>query len=400
MARQRSWWRRLFTRTQSVDQESRSAGSNFQVVIDGTPVDAPMAAYRGGMSIPGGWRAANLIADLLGRLPWDAYRDYGSEPTRKLDPRPPLLERPDPQNTRMTTFSSWALDLVWHGNAVGIIAARNAQGTPTAVFPVPAQQVGVRRVHESTYSPLPVGSIEYTIGPLMLGEHDVLHIKGPCEPGALRGFGVLEAHLSGALSLAMEQQRQAQSVSQHGVPTGVLKSLDPDATEDELKDTKAAWLASQRDRTVAVLNATADFQPLSWNPEELQLVEARKYSLVEIANIFGLPGKYVLAETGQSMTYSNVVMEAMELLRFGSPAGHLARFEQALSDVFPRGTVVKADLDALLRSDTKSRYEAYAVALDPVTGFMHRDEVRELEDLPPEEQPAAIPVEDTPAGRG
>ena len=38
-------------------------------------------------------------------------------------------------------------------------------------------------------------------------------------------------------------------------------------------------------------------------------------------------------------------------------------------------------LDALLRADSKTRSEVYARALDPITGWMTRAEVRELENL-------------------
>lgn len=371
-------------------EQTRAAGSVFQTVIDGTPIDYPASIYRGGMSIPGGWRAANLIADLLGGVPWFAYRRRSGRPVELLDPTPLLLEQPAPPDVRMTTFSSWGLDLVWHGNAVGIIAARNAQGTPTAVYPVPADQVGVRRVTDAKFSPLPVGEIEYSVGRLRgLSPYDVIHIKGPCAPGGLRGMGVLEAHLEGTLNLAHEQAKQAASISHHGVPTGILKSQNPDLTAPEAADLKAGWLASQQNRTIAVLNATTDFSPLSWNPEELQLVEARKFTLHELALIFGLPLSFLGVEQS-SRTYTNVEQEAINLIKF-TLGGHLARFEQTLSLAFPRGTVVKADLDSILRADTLTRYQAHQIGLS--SGFLTTDEVREIEDRPPlPEQPDPAPA--------
>lgn len=382
----KTWWRRLL----GVDerQENRTAGSGFEVIIDGNPMVFPISVYKGGMSIPGAWRAANLISDLLGSVPWCAYRSYGGNPTEKIEPTPPLLEQPDPENNRMDTFSSWALDLIWNGNACGIIADRNSDGYPTAVYPVPADQVGVRRVFATSYSPLPIGSIEYNIGPLTLSPYDVIHIKGPHAPGALRGFGVLEAFLNGTLSLHLEQQKQAQSLAEHGVPTGLLKVTNPDATEDDLKAAKAGWLASQASRTIAALNATTDFQPLAWNPEQMQMVEARKYSLVELALIFGVPAYFLNADQA-SRTYSNVEQEGLNLLKY-TLAGHLARFEQTLSAAFPRGTKVEADLDSVLRSDTLTRYQAYQIGVQ--TGFLELNDVRAREYMAPLPETATPPV--------
>jgi phage portal protein BeeE len=45
---------------------------------------------------------------------------------------------------------------------------------------------------------------------------------------------------------------------------------------------------------------------------------------------------------------------------------------------------VKFEVDGLLRADAKTRAEIYALGLDPVSGWISRDEVRQLEDLPPE----------------
>ncbi|MEV7263982.1 phage portal protein [Micromonospora aurantiaca] len=344
-------------------------------IIDGVAVDGSGESgtrYRGGMSIPGAWRCAVLLSDLLGQIPWDAFRSYGGQTLERIAPRPPLLEQPNPPDTRMTSFSSWGLDLIWHGNAVGIIAARNAYSQPTAAIPVPAEQVGVRRItRPGMSSVLPIGALEYSIGTMRLGSHEVIHIKGPCQPGAVRGMGVLEAHME-TLDLAREQARQARSVSSHGVPTGVLKSENPDLTAVEAKDLKTKWMDSQRDRTIAVLNATTSFEPLAWNPEELQLLDARKFSLHELALIFGVPLSFLGVETS-NRTYRSDVTEAINLLKF-SLGGHLARFEQTLSLAFPRGTVAAANLDAILRADVLTRYQAYAIGLDKQ--FLGIDEVR------------------------
>lgn len=374
---------RILTRYQSRAVEQHTRAITEFAIVDGVAVDGSGESgnrYRGAMSIPGAWRASVLLSDLLGEVPWHAYRQFAGRPVELLDPTPPLLEQPHWPDTRMTTFSSWGLDLIYHGNALGVIAARNALGWPTAAVPVPAEQVGVRRITKPGMSSvLPVGSIEYAIGAMRLGSQDMIHIKGPCQPSALRGMGVLEAHLEGALALAREQIRQAQSLSQHGVPTGVLKVTNPDATTQSLKDAKAGWLASQRDRTVAVLNATTEFEALSWNPEEMQLVEARRYSLTDMELIFGLPVGW-LGGMSSARQYSNIEQDAINLLKF-SLGGHLARFEQTLSLAFPRGTQAKANLDAILRPDTLARYQAHQIGI--TAGFLLDDEARELENRPP-----------------
>jgi hypothetical protein len=52
---------------------------------------------------------------------------------------------------------------------------------------------------------------------------------------------------------------------------------------------------------------------------------------------------------------------------------------------------VKFELDGLLRADALTRSQVYAAALDLITGWLTRAEVRELEDLPPESTPPTAP---------
>ncbi|GAA2543729.1 phage portal protein [Pseudonocardia hydrocarbonoxydans] len=341
-------------------------------VIDGVRVDGSGVigtAYRGALGVPGVWRAAMLISDTLGSLPWHAYRDRAGQPVERLAPTPPLLDRPSPPETRVETWSSLFLDLLLQGNAVAVVAARNVEGWPTALIPVPATSVGVRR--------RPAG-LEYRIGDRTFGVGDVLHVKGPCAPGSLRGMAVVEHHLR-TIELAHEQGRQASSLTDHGVPTGLLKTTNADATREDLLDIKAGWLRSQRERTVAVLNATSEFVPLSWDPTQTQLLDARKFALHEIALIFNLDPSW-LGAAQSSRVYSNITEDTTNLVRF-SLGGHLARFEQGLSALLPRGTWAKANVDGLLRATTRDRYQAHEIALR--AGWLDVDEVRALEDLPP-----------------
>jgi HK97 family phage portal protein len=371
---------RLLTRSTVVTASDTVTGalSTF-TIVDNLAPDWATASYRGGMGIPGAWRAAVLLSDLLGQVPWDAFRQPVGGHEVQLEPRPLMLEQPNPPYTRMTTFSSAALDLIWHGNSVWVIASRNALGVPTAVIPVPACSVAVRRVTPFASSPLPVGSLEYKIGSLSLGSGDVIHVMGPCEPGAVRGLGVLETQLN-ALTLVSDQDRQARSISTAGVPTGILKSTDPDIEGSEAAELKAAWVASQSTRSVAFLNSTTEFTPLSWNPEELQLVEARKFSLNTLELIFGLPVGW-LGGMNSSRQYSNIAQDDINLLKY-SLGGHLGRFEQTLSLAYPRGTTVRADLAAFLRVDMLTRFQALAIATAG-KGWLTPDEAREYDQRPP-----------------
>lgn len=360
----------------SASTSSGTAGDMFRRLLrDGGLGES--APYRGGMGLPGAWRASTLVADLLGSVPWHAYRERGGEPVQKIEPTPAILDRPVPSETRMTTFSAWALDLIWHGNAIGVVATRNSDGVPTSVLPVSANRVGIRSTVPGRVF---AGQAEYEIDGRTFRPYDIIHIKGHTEPGQLRGFGVLEAHLNGSINLLKSLQSEASSVVNNGgVPTGKLTVTNPDATKEDLEEAKAGWLRAQRERTIAVLNSSTEFETVGWNPSEQQLLQARQFGLQELALIFGIPAYFLGAEES-TRTYSNVQDEAINLLKF-SLGGHLARFEQTLSNILPRGTWAKANLDSVLRADTLTRYKAHQIGIK--SKFLQVNEARDMEDLPP-----------------
>jgi HK97 family phage portal protein len=339
--------------------------------------------YRGVMSIPAFWRGSLLLADLLAQVGWDAYTT-GVGQDQLVSPRPPLLAKPSPPFVRFHTFRSMMLDYLIHGNAVAVIASRDGAGVPTSIWPMPARWVWNRRIQSGeTMTALPIGAIEYNIAGNLYPASDILHIMGPSSPGALRGFGILEAHNHGALATAHEQQRQARNGARPGVPPGYIKVTGPDPIDGEdLVAARDEWMRKRDEGGVAALNSGIEFQAVSWNPDEAQMIEGRQLSLNEIANLLGLPATFVNSTNsgGTSLTYTTVDSEALVLLKW-SMGGHFANWEQTLSELFPDGTCVKANMDHFLRGDTQSRYTAYFTGIS--AGWLRRSEVRALENLPP-----------------
>lgn len=355
------------------------------------------STYRGMMSIPGVERAAVMLSDLFAQMPLIAHRSTPSGGKVPIAKNAPILESPagsfeDPK----VVFASWGLDYLFSGNMVGIYTARNlATGLPVAILPVPVAQVGVRQVLvDDGYGGL-TGRKEYDVNGRLFDQSDIFHVKGPCAPGALRGLGVLETQLAG-LTLARDLESQAQAISLHGVPTGLLKSTNPEMEPTDLSDAKAAWLTAQSTRTIAALGPNIDFEPLAWNPEEMQLVEARKFSLTLIELMFGLPVGW-LGGAAPSKTYSNVEQDAVNLIKFSKLAGMVSRTESVFTiKTLPRGQSAIANMDAVLRSDTMNRYKAHQLA----TGnkpWKTINEVRRVEDLEPIEGGDELPTEPPPA---
>jgi HK97 family phage portal protein len=384
---------KILTRNLKYDVTNTQTGGtgSFTIVTDGGPgAFAAWSAgeYQGGMGIPAAWRLALLIANQLGRTPWHGFRERAGRPAEKLDPQPLILTDPvGSADTALNTWRALALDRLWHGNAVAVIAARSPLGYPVALTPASAENVQVQRFPDddplsaSGWRPagfLP-GEVGYLIGGRWYHARDVVHWRGPAKPGSLRGMGILENHFA-TLERTRAQDESASSVTSSAVPTGLLESLNPDLTKAEADALKVAWTTAQRQRTVAVLNPTTKYTPIAWSPSETQLLESRQYSLVDWANIFGLPVSYANGQNA-SRVYANIVDQGLDMLRFGQVGDLVAELEALLTTLIPRGSYVKGNLDHLLRPDTQARYEAHAIAI--MAGFLTPDEARALEEREP-----------------
>lgn len=378
---------KVLTRNIKYDVTNSQTGeqASFTIVTDGGPGMYPgwgYGAYRGLLGIPAADRAMTLIAGLLGQVTWQGYRRVSGRRPVKLDPNPMVLDQPaGTMEIPLRTYYGWAMDRMAHGNGIGLVASRGMDGWPTSFLPVGAESVGVKRVaqNDPEVSGFRVGEIAYRVNGRWYRAEDVIHFKGPSEPGALRGMGILENHFA-TLDRARKLDTQAGAVDSSGVPTGLLKSLNPDLTKTEADELKAAWKNAQVTRTVAVLNPSTEYESIAWNPTELQLLEARRYTLTEWADIFGIDASFLGGDSA-SNTYANIVEKGADLLKFGRPGELVEEFSQTLTMALPRGQVVKPDLEFLLRADKKTRYEVYAGAI--TAGWMTPTEARAAEDMEP-----------------
>ena len=361
----------LFSRSYKWSVENTVTGetSDFTIVTDGQGA-YPEWGSDYILTIPAVFKATTLLSDVIGSFPWDAYNSAGSSIGSEL------LNQPYPPESRAVTLSALTMDYLLNGNAVAIYTAYDSDGVPTAMVPVPADHVGVK---------MEGGRRVYSIGDKTYDQDEIYHVKGPARPGSLRGLSRNE-QFYGTFQLSKDQERAAKGASNSGVPTGLLKVTNPDATVEDLRATKTGWMNAQATRTVAVLNATTEFEALSWNPTEAQLIEARKFTIHEVGLIFGLPLKFLGVDSA-SMTYGNAETEALDLLKF-TVGPILVRFEQEFASALPRGTYVKANTDSLLKSDTLTRYQAHEIGIR--SGWLLKSEVRALEDL------AVVPDIDNP----
>jgi len=325
------------------------------------------------------YRAVQVIVSAASQLPLTVERGGAILDAKSA---PAFVRRPDPRMGRATWITHMVTAMVLHGNAYARIE-RDARGDVIALRPLDPRAVMVT-VNPTTHAVV-IGAEGQT-----LSAADVLHAHlQPETTGAPFGLGPIQA-----ARLDLHGARQTRDFAMQwfdgtGQPTGILSS-DAASYEDAVK-VRNAWNGidengkrvdqSMNPSGVKVLPKNFTYAPLSISPREAQWLEAREFDTLQVARLFGIPSTLMLAApSGRSMTYSNVEQDWISFVRF-SLMYYLRPLEEALSDVAARGQDVRFNLEGLLRSDTKSRYDAYAVAL--ASGFMTLDEVRALEGRDP-----------------
>ena len=337
--------------------------------------------------------AVRLRSDAVGALPLKTYqRQRGGgrieawfEPVYRL-----LHDEPNPEMTAMALWSLGETHLSTWGNAYW--GKERTGGRISALWPLYPERMRVSRERgRKVFRYRDELGREDELDP-----RDVIHVWGLSLDGLVGLSPIAFAReVIGAALAGVEFS--ARFFRNSAVPRGVIqiaKELKQPAADRLRKAWNAAHQGPENMHKVAVLEDGAEFKPITMPLEDAQFVEQAKLSVQQVARIFAVSPELIGGESGGSLTYSTVEGQAIHFLTYGLRPD-LVRMEQALArdrDLFPgegRGLYPEFLVDAMLRTDARTRSEIHARALDPVTGWMNRAEVRALENLPPEQ--AATP---------
>ncbi len=295
--------------------------------------------------------------------------------------RPPLwVRQPDINETRSSFLEMTVVSLATSGNAYWRVR-RDDRGQVATVQVFNPLDVLVETTRSGTVT-------GYKYQGADLRPEDIKHLKLLRVPGSAYGLGPIQAaqrELRGALDL---RDYSSNWFVDSGVPTGILKS-DQVLAPEQAKSAKETFEASQGARRgVAVLGSGLSYTPVFLSPSDAQFIESQQFNVTQVARLFGVPSSLMLATVeGNTQTYQNVAQDWLGYVRFSLMA-YLVEIEDALSQLLPRGTEAKFNVEALLRSDITTRYAAHKTGIE--AGFLLKSEVRDIENLP------AIPGIDTP----
>ena len=352
--------------TPSVDV-SASLPYNISQAFGQTFLTQQTATREAFMAVPSAARARNILCSTVAGLPIEGYNKF----TGAHVDVPVVINQPDPRIPGSAIYAWIAEDLLFHGVAYGQVLDSYAASDNSRV------RAWTRVAPDRVSYNLNANQTEITSYMV-----DGMHVP-PSGIGSLIVFsGLDEGVLNRAgrtIRAAQELEKAAELYAKEPVPTMVLKSNGTNLTPERITKLLESWKVARNTRATAFLNADVELNALGFDPQKLQLNEARQYLATEIARAVGIPASFLSAET-TSMTYSTTVMERKALIDF-CLRNIITPIEQRLSaaDFVPNGVEVRFDIDDFLRGSALERAQVYEI-LNRI-GAMSVEQIQEEEDL-------------------
>jgi HK97 family phage portal protein len=242
------------------------------------------------------------------------------------------------------------------------------------------------------------GSIRYYVNlpqygiQTWLNPFDVLHFPGDGFDG-VRSMSVISYGARSAVGNALAMDEFSGKFFANGSHPSIILQSDKVIDDKQKESLRNAFVAKysgldNAHRLPLVLSEGVKAEKISLDAKDAQLIEARKFQVVDIARAFGVPPHMIGETSGSSAVGAGYEQQArdfvMHTLRL-----HLKRLEQELNrKLFPRdtGKFVRFDLGDLIEGDSKAQAEYNKAALGGPgsgPGWMTVNEVRKGKGLPP-----------------
>lgn len=344
------------------------------------------------MGISAVYACVRVIAESIASLPLKVYRQNGRKKEVAYD-HPLYKVLHNQSNSDLTAFELREMlvtDVLLRGNAYCEIEM-NQRGDVIGLWRIHPDRVRIYRNDPTVEGPFfGYTGLLYVInvasgGTVTLPASKIWHIKGPTQDG-IYGQSPLTVSRS-AFNTAMATDDLAQSVFENGTnPGGVIetpKTLSDEGYKNLVKSWEGRHQGAKNASKVAVLEEGMSYKPLSLNMQDVQFLETRKFQKNEIATIFRVP-PHMIGDLDKA-TFSNIEHQSLEFVT-NTLRPWLERIEQSaerdlLGTIEKNVLFIEFNVDALLRGDQKSRYDAYHTA--KLDGWLSTNEIRSLENLDP-----------------
>ena len=324
------------------------------------------------------YSAVNQISNSCALLPVLIYRVDGEKKTITKHNVGKLLNRkPNGIMTHFNFFKMMIESVMLRGEAFAYIE-RDERLKVKALHYIDADNVTVVKQK---------GELKYIISgqPAAVDAVNMIHLYQHIDANTMRGISVIK-YASLTLGNASDAEKHSSNFFKSGANLSGIIKASASLTNEQKKQIRESWSTAfsgnNNDVSVAILPQGLEYQPISVSPEDAQLLDSRKYEVVEIARFFNISPVKLFDLTNSSYN-------SLEHTQLSYMQDTIYPYIQMMIDEFNTKLFtpseqekfeIEFDFSALLETDKNTQASYYKTLL--VNGIMSLNEVREHLDLP------------------
>lgn len=360
------------------------AGSRRYGIFESRAKSASVVTPRTAMQLGGVWRAVNLVSGIVGMLPCKLLEEaaQGGRKPLKTDGRYKLIRRKaSPEISAACFRETLTAHAMLRGNGYGFIL-RDPTFRPIAMWPLdPDKTFAAYDESKTLWYVTQIDGANRTVP-----AHNILHLRGLGDNG-VTGYSVI-SYFAEEGGLATAARDFASYYFSNGTNTGGVLEWPEKLSEAAYKRLQTAVERNNSGPSNAhktmILEEGGKFNKLGVPAKDAQLLDSRKFSLVEIANWFGVP-PHTIGDSSR-MAYNSLSAENQAFLDYGLNTW-LNRWEDEYrakllteEEQDAENLTIEFSREALVRADLPTRGAYYQQAVG--RPWMTPNEARRLENMP------------------
>lgn len=340
-------------------------------------------------ALPAFARGVTLISNTVARCPTFVMKKEGENKVRDEDHPAyyPLRHQANEIVTSYVWFREATAQSIWNGNSFTWI---DRSTNPYKLYLLDPEQTFITIEHDA--NSIRPSNIFYTTSVegsyFTFPASEIIHFKGLGNSNGLVGMRLLD-YAKEALGLGINSQQYANTYFKRGgalyqfveLP-GYIESQEK--IEQFRRGIEASHADINKAHRIALLQGGAKLNRFSISNDEAQMIESRRLSIVDVANLLSLPAHKLNSEINTS--YASLSEENLALLSDTYDA-YFTNFEGELenkllleSQKHTRSHLITFERRALLRGATQQETAALIDQLN--NGLLSWEEVRQLLDKP------------------
>lgn len=342
--------------------------------------------FETAMTVSAFWACVRLLAETIASMPLRCYKldkEGGRTVTQNYKVWRLLKFMPNRYQTSVEFFESVVVQLAATGNFYGAIEWDVTDEYPVSIIPLMSAQMQPELLAD--------GSLAYVYydaagSTRVYSDRSIWHVK--LFGNGLVGLSPL-SHAARSIGVAYNSDRRTDKLANSGGKTNGILMVDGKLTPDQRAAIRRnfAELTEGSSDQLFVLEANMKYERTSLSPQDMQLLETRRFQVEDIARFMGVPSVLINDTSGTTAWGSGIHQIITGFFKLGIYP-YLNRIQtSATRHLMPvkdwEKFELEFDFDSLLQADFATRMDSYNKGING--GIMAPNEARRRERLPPKD---------------